>query len=80
MDYVIARNSATESFISSDAFYCHDTVTTFVISSAKVKKFLRLLKKFGTSKVTKPAQLAQSCSEYDFVNKSTPTLLRVSIE
>jgi hypothetical protein len=49
-------------------------------TSAKVKKFLRLLKKFGTSKVTKPAQLAQSCSEYDFVNKSTPTLLRVSIE
>jgi hypothetical protein len=52
----------------------------WVNTSAKVKKFLRLLKKFGTSKVTKPAQLAQSCSEYDFVNKSTPTLLRVSIE
>jgi hypothetical protein len=49
-------------------------------TSAKVKKFLRLLKKFGTSKVAKPAQLAQSCSEYDFVNKSAPILLRVSIE
>jgi hypothetical protein len=34
------------------------------VSSAKVEKFLRLLRNFGTSKVTQLAQLAQSGSEY----------------
>jgi hypothetical protein len=52
-----------------------DRKNPVTVASAKVEKFLRLLRNFGTSKVAQPTQLAQSYSEYNFSSKSALILL-----